>query len=64
MKVRRIVAHIATLDTAKARAFYQQVLGLDLLMDHGWIKTFGPDALMMAQAREPFGRLLNFLEHR
>ena len=37
MTVKRIVANIATADTATARRFYGDVLGLDLVMDHGWI---------------------------
>ena len=41
MKVRRIVANIATADVAAARRFYQEVLGLGLLMDQGWIATYG-----------------------
>lgn len=49
MKVRRIVANIATSDTAEAAAFYQDLLGLELLMDHGWIKTFGCDEAMTVQ---------------
>jgi catechol 2,3-dioxygenase-like lactoylglutathione lyase family enzyme len=41
MKVRRIVANIAAADIAAAHRFYVDVLGLDVLMDHGWIATFG-----------------------
>ena len=41
MKVRRIVANIATADVAAAKRFYQEVLGLGLLMDQGWIATYG-----------------------
>ena len=41
MKVKRIVANIETRDIAAAKGFYQDVLGLDLLMDHGWIATYG-----------------------
>jgi catechol 2,3-dioxygenase-like lactoylglutathione lyase family enzyme len=41
MKVRRIVANVAAQDTARAKAFYQDVLGLDILMDYGWIATYG-----------------------
>lgn len=40
MTVRRIVANIATPDPGKARAFYQGLLGLEIVMDHGWIVTF------------------------
>jgi catechol 2,3-dioxygenase-like lactoylglutathione lyase family enzyme len=41
MKVMRIVADIATSDPAAAKGFYQDILGLDLLMDLGWISTYG-----------------------
>ena len=49
VKVRRIVANISAADPETARAFYQDVLGLELLMDHGWIKTFGNEATMTVQ---------------
>nr|WP_199158715.1 VOC family protein [Pedobacter sp. ASV2] len=39
--VKRIVSNINTLDVEKAASFYQDILGLDLLMNHGWIVTFG-----------------------
>ena len=39
MKVKRIVANIATKDVAVAKRFYQDILGLDVLMDHGWLAT-------------------------
>lgn len=41
MKVTRIVANIFTENVSKASAFYADVLGLDVLMDHGWIATYG-----------------------
>lgn len=41
--IKRIVANIKTEDFSKADRFYHEILGLDLLMDHGWIKTFGND---------------------
>ncbi|SHF08774.1 VOC family protein [Chryseobacterium sp. OV279] len=41
--IKRIVANIKTDDLSKADRFYHEILGLDLLMDHGWIKTFGND---------------------
>jgi catechol 2,3-dioxygenase-like lactoylglutathione lyase family enzyme len=43
MVVRRIIANIETHDIAAAKRFYHDVLGLDLLMDHGWIATYGSD---------------------
>lgn len=49
MKVRRIVADVATLDIAGAKRFYQDVLGLELLMDHGWIATYGSAETMSIQ---------------
>ncbi|PBB91172.1 glyoxalase [Mesorhizobium sp. WSM3864] len=49
VKVRRIVANIATPDIAAAKRFYQGVLGLDLLMDMGWIATYGSQQTMAVQ---------------
>jgi lactoylglutathione lyase len=49
MEVKRIVANIAAADPARAAVFYQDVLGLDLLMDHGWIQTYGAKADMAVQ---------------
>lgn len=39
MTVRRIVPNIYSIDPSKARAFYSDIFGLDLVMDHGWIVT-------------------------
>jgi catechol 2,3-dioxygenase-like lactoylglutathione lyase family enzyme len=44
MKVKRIVANIDTQDAAAAGRFYHDVLGLDLLMDLGFIDTYGSSA--------------------
>ncbi|MFC9708909.1 VOC family protein [Paenibacillus sp. NPDC056933] len=41
MRVKRIVTNINTQNTSAAKSFYQEVLELDLLMDHGWIETYG-----------------------
>ncbi|MBO9690662.1 VOC family protein [Chryseobacterium sp.] len=41
--VKRIVANIKTDDLSKADHFYQDILGLDVLMDHDWIRTLGND---------------------
>ncbi|OQM77211.1 VOC family protein [Manganibacter manganicus] len=49
MTVRRIVANIETRDIAAARRFYGDVLGLDVLMDHGWIVTYGSQEKMTVQ---------------
>jgi catechol 2,3-dioxygenase-like lactoylglutathione lyase family enzyme len=46
MKIKRIVANIAAGDPAAADAFYRDLLGLELAMDHGWIRTYaGPDRM-------------------
>ncbi len=49
MKVKRIVANIATANVAAAGAFYRDLLGLELLMDHGWIATYGSAENMRVQ---------------
>lgn len=49
MKIKRIVANVATSEIEKAQAFYRDVLGLDRVMDHGWIQTYGTDARMTVQ---------------
>lgn len=49
MKVKRIVANIETKRTSAAKRFYQKVLGLDTLMDLGWIATYGSKNKMSVQ---------------
>lgn len=49
MNVKRIVSNIATPDVARAKTFYEEVLGLTLLMDFGWIRTYGADSQMTVQ---------------
>ena len=44
MAVRRIVANLAASDPGSARAFYEKLLDLTVVMDHGWILTFASDA--------------------
>ena len=39
MTARRIVANLAAADPAPVRAFYEQLLDLEVVMDHGWIVT-------------------------
>ncbi|AOL07542.1 glyoxalase [Burkholderia contaminans FFH2055] len=41
MKVKRIVANVDTRSVDDAKRFYQRIFGLELLMDHGWIATYG-----------------------
>ena len=49
MTVRRIVANLAVADPAPARAFYAQLLDLEVVMDHGWILTFASKASTVPQ---------------
>ncbi|GAA4333071.1 VOC family protein [Pigmentiphaga soli] len=49
MQVKRVVANLETPDPGRARVFYQDVLGLELLMDHGWIQTYGSRTQMTVQ---------------
>ena len=46
MKVKRIVSNIAAPDAEKATVFYEEVLGLEVLMDLGWIRTYGSSSKM------------------
>ena len=41
LKVTRIVCNIASQEPARAQSFYGDILGLDLMMDMGWIRTYG-----------------------
>jgi catechol 2,3-dioxygenase-like lactoylglutathione lyase family enzyme len=49
LQVKRIVANLEASDPGLARIFYQEILGLGLLMDHGWIMTFGSRTEMTIQ---------------
>ena len=49
MKVKRIVTNVETQNPATAKRFYQDVLGLELLMDLDWIATYGSRQKMNIQ---------------
>lgn len=51
MTVQRIAHNIARPEGSNAamRRFYEDFLGLDLLMDHGWIQTLGNSRTMRNQ---------------
>jgi catechol 2,3-dioxygenase-like lactoylglutathione lyase family enzyme len=49
LKVARIVCNIESQDLARAQGFYGDILGLDLLMDLGWIRTYGSKEMMSVQ---------------
>ena len=47
MTVKRIVTNIATQHIGLARSFYGDILGMDIVMDHGWIVTYAGGEAMM-----------------
>lgn len=49
MKVKRIVANIETKKIKATKRFYEGVLGLEVLMDMGWIVTYGSQSKMTLQ---------------
>lgn len=49
MNVRRITANIETVNVEAADTFYRDVLGLDIVMDHGWIRTYASPVKMSVQ---------------
>lgn len=49
MKVNRIVSNISTGQIGAAKRFYGEVLGLEIMMDHGWITTYGNKSNMHVQ---------------
>jgi catechol 2,3-dioxygenase-like lactoylglutathione lyase family enzyme len=49
VKVKRIVSNVAADDVKKANAFYTDILGLEVLMDLGWIRTYGSGSKMTIQ---------------
>jgi catechol 2,3-dioxygenase-like lactoylglutathione lyase family enzyme len=49
MTVKRIVTNIHSPDPAAAKRFYGDILGLEVLMDHGWVVTYGADTEMTVQ---------------
>ena len=49
MKVKRIVSNIEASSPEKAEAFYKGIFGLDLVMDLGWIRTYGANSEMAVQ---------------
>jgi catechol 2,3-dioxygenase-like lactoylglutathione lyase family enzyme len=49
MAVRRIVPNLPAADPGAGPAFYADVLGLEVVMDHGWIRTYADPANPAAQ---------------
>lgn len=49
MKVKRIVSNVAAPNTDDAKTFYESIFALELVMDHGWIKTYSSGEKMNTQ---------------
>ena len=49
VKVKRVVANVGAADPAAATRFYRDILGLEVVMDLGWIVTCGSDEQMTVQ---------------
>ncbi len=49
MQVKRIIANLRTEEPALADRFYRDILGLELAMDHGWIRTYASSTAMTVQ---------------
>lgn len=49
MKVLRIIPNIETENLEASKIFYQDILGLEIIMDHGWILSYGSDRKMDIQ---------------
>ena len=49
MKVKRIVANVKAKNLGDAKRFYKKVLGLEQLMNLGWIATYGSNAKSIVQ---------------
>lgn len=49
MTVKRIVANIESSQPKKAVKFYGDILGMEIVMDMGWIVTFASEARSVAQ---------------
>ncbi len=49
MKVKRIIANISTAEPSAVDEFYRVILGLELVMDHGWIRTYAGPTKMAVQ---------------
>jgi catechol 2,3-dioxygenase-like lactoylglutathione lyase family enzyme len=47
--IRRVVPDLKAAEPTAGRAFYEDVLGMELVMDQGWVATYADPANRMAQ---------------
>jgi len=55
MKVKRIVTNIGSAQPGAAERFYEGVFGLTLLMDQGWVRTYGAPGTAPVQIVRTYG---------
>lgn len=49
MKIKRIIANISASEPSAVDEFYRGILGLELVMDHEWIRTYSGSDEMVVQ---------------
>jgi catechol 2,3-dioxygenase-like lactoylglutathione lyase family enzyme len=49
MKIKRVIANVLTVNPADADRFYGTLLGLNVVMDQGWIRTYAASEKMPVQ---------------
>lgn len=49
MKVKRVVANIASSEITRAKLFYADLLRMEMVMDQGWIATYASKEKMTVQ---------------
>lgn len=49
MQVKRIIANLSAAEPSVVDEFYREILGLELAMDHGWIRTYAGGPKMSVQ---------------
>ena len=49
MQVKRVIANIPAAEPAVVDSFYRQILGLELVMDRGWTRTYADSHAVAVQ---------------
>jgi catechol 2,3-dioxygenase-like lactoylglutathione lyase family enzyme len=49
MKIKRVIANVLTANPSDADRFYGNLLGMKVVMDQGWIRTYGASEKMPVQ---------------
>ena len=63
--IRRVVPDLHAPDPTAGRAFYEEVLGMELAMDLGWVANYvAPGGVRRFFVRSPEGAVVNVVHHR